>query len=64
MPPDLITFAAVVALIVFNVLLCIALNSTLNARDRAETRARNAERLLNYRQPGAMARLQREAVRR
>ncbi len=62
--PDVITFAAVCGLIFIGALLCVALSSALRGWERAERRARTAERLLNYRQPQAMAQLQREAVRR
>jgi len=64
MPTDLVTLTAVCGLILIGLGLCVALAMALRARDRAERRAETAERLLNYRRPGAMAALQREVVRR
>ena len=62
--PDLITFAAVVGLIGISAGLCLALHVALKARDRAEGRARRAERLLNISRPEVMAALQRKEVQR
>jgi hypothetical protein len=63
MHPDLITLAAVVGLILIAAGLCVALVLTLRSRDRAERRARTAERLLNHRKPEVMEMVQREARR-
>jgi hypothetical protein len=62
--PDLITLTAVVGLILIATGLCVALVLTLRSRDRAEQRARTAERLLNHRKPEVMAALQHREAKR
>jgi len=62
---DLVTLTAVCGLVGIGLGLCVALVLALRARDRAERRAKTAERLLNYRRPDVMAAVhQREVVRR